>query len=136
MVRLYWQSGILKEDRICEGNTLITVYDVKHREQEAHDCLKPNPIEIKSCKTRLNGKEAQIQVVPAIWLRNWQNTVKRGYRFHSYVVTKEETNKFYDIFSRSLQDDLASQNLILEGAFRTGSKDPQDGYHVRVDFQK
>ena len=134
VMKMYWANGSQKEEKVCEGNTLVTAYDIRNRELEAFECLKPNPVEVKTCRTKLNGKDAQVQVVPSTLIRNWIPQAKREYRFHSYVVNESDPAQYYDIFSRTLTEALSSQAMIVEGAFRTGPKDAKDGYHVRIEF--
>lgn len=132
----YWKSGNTHDEKICSGDLIIPAFDVRARENEAYHCLKPKASEVLTCKTHLDREPAEISVVPASWIRTWNPKDNREYRFHSYIVKTSKPKFFIDVFSRSLSPLLASQELTLEGALKTGLANPQDGYHVRVEFKK
>lgn len=134
--RYVWTQGSADYEDVCSLSASINWYDVRHREEEAYYCLKPLATEVVICKTQLDGQDAEIEVLPASWIRDWSNGSAREYRFHSYVVKKNDPGYYYDIFSRSLSADLTSQNIIIEGSLKTGSSNPKDGFWVRVEFQK
>lgn len=134
--KISWKNGANTDEQICESSTNVRWFDVRGREEEAYYCLKPTPQEVITCKTKLNGDEAEIEVVPASWIRTWKPSAVREYRFHAYVVKVKTPDYLYDVFSRSLQDSLESKNLIIEGSLKTGSANPTDGFWVRADFQK
>jgi hypothetical protein len=131
-----WSDGVETERQICQSSTKLDWYDVRGREEEAYYCLKPGAKEVIVCKTTLNGDEAEVQIVPASWIRNWEKKDIREYRFHAYVLKEKEPDYFYDIFARSLQDSLKAKHTIVEGALKTGPGNPEDGFWLRAEFQK
>lgn len=136
VARLFWVGSVQHDEDVCSVELKVDAYDVRGREDEAYDCLKPRDSEIVSCQSTLDGEAAEITVVPASWLRTWKPQDRREYRFHSYVV-KTANPKFYlDIFSRSLSSKLSPQSLILEGALKTGPGNTRDGFYVRAEFKR
>lgn len=131
-----WKNGVNIDEQMCQSSILLRWYDVRGREEDAYYCLKPNPLEVITCKTSLNGDDAEVQVVPASWIRGWKPRTVREYRFHAYFVKTKKPDYFYDIFARSLQDNLKTRNVVVEGSLKTGSANPDDGLWVRTDFQK
>lgn len=132
--RFEWIKGKNIELVVCTSFKGLNWFNVQAREDEAFYCLKPNASEVSTCKVKLNGDEAEIQVVPALWIRNWKLQIAQEHRFHAFVVKNKKPGYFYDIFSRSLSFDLKPKTLTLEGAMKTGSDNPEDGYWIRVDF--
>lgn len=129
------QENPIYED-VCIQSTKVSLFDVRGREEEAYNCLKPDPIEVITCKCTLESNAAQIKVIPASWIRTWQPNPLREYRFHAYVVKEADSKFYYDIFARSLSTELASQNIILEGSLKTGPSNPIDGFWIRLEFVK
>lgn len=132
MVRFYWQQGELKDEEICQRTAVIETYDVRGRAEEAYYCLRP---QVLTCQTVLNGAAAEISLLPAVWVRDWQPDPLREHRFHAYVQGSSAPETYYDVFSRALSADLNPQPLILEGSIRTGLGNPADGYWIRLEFQ-
>lgn len=134
--RLYWnQQGVPSEEAVCRGFVQVSSYDVRGREEEAFYCLQPKESEIVVCNTQLDGALAQIQVVPATWVRNWTPSSVREYRFHAYVQKVQNPGFYYDVFARSMSFQIMPQNTVIEGALKTGPANVQDGYYVRVNFE-
>ena len=132
--QIQWQNGVEEDKDLCSGKVKIPVYDVRGREAEAYQCLKSSPQNILQCSSLLNGKSADLVVVPAIWIRKGPKHPRREYRFHAYV--SQTTDTYVDLFARSLSQRLHAQNLIVEGALRYGPKNPGEGHFVRVKFAR
>jgi len=61
----------------------------------------------------------------------------RTYRFHSYIQPKSSPQKYLDVFSRQLTNELKNQDIILEGAKKSGEKSPDnEGFWIRLNFKK
>lgn len=131
-----WDHGQSNYEDVCSTTLSINSYDVRGREEEAYYCLKPSVAEIVICKTQINNESAEVEILPASWIRTWQISDMREYRFHAYVVKDNDPDFYYDIFSRVLSLDLKPQNLILEGSLKTGPSNPGDGFWIRTEFQK
>lgn len=84
----------------------------------------------------IDSDPSEIQIVPASWIRNWSPNSRHEYRFHAYIIKESNPKYYYDIYSRSLIENLASENIIIEGALKTGPDNPQDGFWIRVEFLK
>jgi hypothetical protein len=121
---------------ICNDEVQISTFDVRGREAEAFSCLNPEPNQILSCETKLNGDLATITIVPASWARAWKPKSVREYRLHAYVQKKSNSDFYYDLFSRTLSANLKLQNLTLEGALKTGPANPDEGFFIRASFKK
>lgn len=134
--RFFWTADEEGQEDLCAGDLDISVYDVRGREEDAYYCLHPKESEVFTCKTILNGEDAAMFIVPASWMRRWKPKDMREYRFHSYVVKTNDSNFYFDIFSRSLSTRLSSQNLMIEGAIKTGPGNRSDGYFVRAEFKR
>ena len=134
--RFTWSQGEQVFEEVCNSSSTIKWYDVRGREEEAYYCLKPEPNEVGTCKTMIGSEPAEIEIVPASWIRTWQPNSRREYRFHAYIIKEANPNFYYDIFSRSLTENLISENIIIEGALKTGPGNPDDGFWVHVEFLK
>ena len=135
--RYYWtKEGHSDWEDLCKGSLKIASYDIRGREEEAYYCLKPAATEILLCKTILNGDAAEIAVVPATSIQNSKHGDIRTYRFHSYVYKVSNPDYFYDIYSRSSSANLSLQNITVEGALKTGPKNPDDGFWIRAEFRR
>jgi hypothetical protein len=134
VVRMAWDKGTPTDEEVCSKSTTIRWFDVRGREEEAYYCLKPNAEEIIFCETSLASEPAEIAVIPASWIRTWQPQPVREYRFHAYILKKRDPQFYYDVFSRALVQSLSSQDLVVEGALRTGPSNPDDGFWVRLEF--
>jgi hypothetical protein len=126
-------NGEETEISICEQTKSMRSFDVRNREAEAYICLKPNEDEVLTCDI---DKDQQITAVPASWIRNWKPKTVREYRFHAYITKRKDPAYYKDIFSRSLSPNLKPQNITIEGAIKNDPKQKEDGYFIRVEFQK
>lgn len=110
-----WDQGIPSYEDVCSKSVMINWFDVRGREEEAYYCLKPNISEVVNCNTTLGDDAAEVDVLPASWVRISGSSTLREYRFHAYVIKEKDPQFYYDIFSRSLLSDLSTQNVIVEG---------------------
>ena len=136
VAKFKWDQGNPIYEDVCSESVTIDWFDVQGREEEAYYCLKPKLNEVAICKTTLGNEIAEVDVIPASWIRTGEHNPVREYRFHAYVVKENDPQFYYDIFSRSLLPDLSSQDLILEGSLRTGPSNPDDGFWIRAEFSK
>lgn len=138
--RFYWSiedgTPIENVEDVCTKRGAVFAYDVRGRETDAYYCLKPQTHEVFSCPTTLNGQAAEIAVLPATWIRTWNPSDVREYRFHAYVMDVNHPDIYLDVFSRTLSFDLAKGSVITEGAIKNGPGDAKDGFFIRVEFQK
>lgn len=138
--RFYWstENGVPVEqvEDVCIKTGTISAYDVRGRETDAYYCLKPQAHEIFSCATTLNGETAEIAVLPVTWIRSWNPSDVREYRFHAYVMDVNHPDIYMDVFSRTLSLNLTQDNIITEGAIKNGPGDSRDGFFIRVEFLK
>lgn len=134
--RFIWKDGELVDEDVCHGDLKIPSYDVRGREDDAFYCLQPKSNEFLSCQTRIGRDPAELTVVPATWIRKWTPKEAREYRFHAYVVKKQDPSFYYDVFSRALLNHLDIQSTLVEGALKTGPHNKSDGFFVRTEFQK
>jgi hypothetical protein len=130
-----WNNGQPDYQDVCSVSKSVRWFDVRGREEDAYYCLKPLPAEVATCDTELDGDPAQVEVITASWVREWQPTPVREYRFHAYVVKKSDPGFYLDVFSRNLSGNLDPENIVIEGSLKTGPSNPKDGYWVRVEFQ-
>ena len=136
VARFYWLGGKQENEDVCTASISINAYDVRGREEDAYFCLKPNESQIIKCKTKLNGDDAEITIVPASWIRTWKPAAVREYRFHAYIGKIKDSNVYLDLFSRTLSFNLNGERSVIEGALKTGSGNQADGYSVRTEFLK
>lgn len=125
---LHYKLEITRSDKdevFCKGKAEVHFYDIRGREEEAYFCLKPKENEVTICKK--DGIE--VQFVPHVLWRKWQEGSRYDYNFHAYIL-KEKEPGFSDIFSRVLLKE-ATNNIILEGAYRK-----QEMFHVRMEIEK
>lgn len=136
VMRLFWTADGQEQEDVCSGDVTVSAFDVRGREDDAYYCLKPAASSILGCSTTLDGEKAEVSIVPASWIRSWKPKAVREYRLHTYVVKAASPDFYIDVFSRSLTTKLKAQNLIVEGALRTGPANQGDGYFVRAEFKK
>lgn len=136
VARFLWTANGQSEEDVCKGDVTVSAYDVRGREDDAFYCLVPKESEVLTCKTLMDSESSTISVVPASWIRSWKPKDVREYRFHAYINKNNKPDFYLDVFSRLLQDKISPQNLIVEGAIKTGPGNRTDGYFVRVEFKK
>lgn len=119
---------------ICKKTARVMVRDVQGREDEASQCLGPDPQSDVTCKTTLNGDPAEIQVTSSSWIQDWRGRSAREYRLQGFFVKTEDSDTYYDIVSSSLTFNLKNQFTVLEGSLETGTHNPADGIFLRVEF--
>ncbi|MGZ3774393.1 MAG: hypothetical protein ACXVCY_11480 [Pseudobdellovibrionaceae bacterium] len=134
--RFFLSENSEKSEDLKPKTGKIRVFDVRGREEEAFWCLKPLDSEIITFDTMLDGKPAQIQVVPASWIRSFQKNVLREYRFHAYVVDAKDSYNYLDLFARSLKDSPDHSRTIIESAIKPSAQRNANGYFVRAEFLK
>ena len=121
---------------VCLKTGVINAYDVRGGEADAFYCLKPQAQEVFTCATTLNGKLAEIAVMPVTWIRNWKPSDMREYHFHAYVMDQANSDVYQEAFARTLSFNLTKEYVITEGAIKNGPGEAQDGFFIRVEFQK
>ena len=131
-----WKNGEQQFDPVCKKIVQVPLFDVQGREDAAYYCLKPKESEIVSCPTYLATEMATITVVPASWIRTWNKSSFREYRFHAYAQKNNIPDFYLDIFSRTLTQKLSPQSTIIEGSFASGPMNPLSGYWIRVEFKE
>lgn len=133
--RFYWQNGQQQTEDICSVQRALPIYDVRGRENDAYYCLKPLESQIATCTTQYGGETAMVSVVPASWIRTFDNQDLRSFNFHAYIQPAGNPSGYLDIFARTLTSHLENQNIIIEGSKTAGESSPlNEGYWVRVRF--
>lgn len=135
--RVFWKEKekVYGEESVCKGDVKFMTYDVRGREGEAFDCLAPAEGDIFNCKTKWNGEDAEIHVVPASWIRSWKPKAVREYRFHAYITKTGKPEFMNDLFARGLHFDLKRHPSMLEASQKSGSLNRSDAFFVRTDFK-
>lgn len=138
--RFFWTTvdgeAVQNFEDVCARTGTISAYDVRGREADAYYCLKPAAQEVFSCATTLNGRAAEVAVLPATWIRTWTPSDVREYRFHAYVMDLADSQNYLDVFSRTLSTRLTKDDVITEGAIKNGPGEARDGYFIRLEFVK
>ena len=139
--RFFWKSEqsqyVQNEEKVCEISVNVPVFDIRGREKEAYYCLLPRSEQIVNCNLKFNGKPSEIVTAPTVWIRTVASKSLWDYHFHAFLSDPSNQSQFvHDVFSRTMLADLNPVGIYLDGAFRDGLPNFQDGYFVEVQFEK